>query len=162
MVCLIIEEKEKLIKRVIEDGISVAQACRSFNVSRPTFYKWYKKYEKGNGKLSSLRRKRAGKKQTPFDQEKLIIDFVVKHPDYSKYQLAEELKKLLGKKAIGLGGVYNVLKRYSLNTYEKRLVYAQDHQLSVITWLSSALDWFKPVFGRIPVISAKPPPYLKV
>jgi transposase InsO family protein len=39
-----VEQRLKFVTRVREENISVAKACREFGISRPTGYKWLKRY----------------------------------------------------------------------------------------------------------------------
>src|SRR5512135_597993 len=43
------EIRRKIIERVVKDKIPVSQVCTEFGISRFTFYKWYKRWNDGNG-----------------------------------------------------------------------------------------------------------------
>lgn len=40
-----VEQRLRFVTKVREEGVSVAEACRQFNISRPTGYKWLERYE---------------------------------------------------------------------------------------------------------------------
>ncbi len=127
MPALTAKQRLKLLEKVFKQGKSVASACQEFGVSRFTFYKWAKKYDpKASRKinLGNLRdQKRKIKKfagQAPTEVEEEVKRIAAQSPDLSKYKIAEQLKKRLGEKAVGVHGVYNILKRAGLATPEQR------------------------------------------
>jgi transposase len=40
-----VEQRLKFVTRVRQENISIAKACREFGISRPTGYKWLKRYD---------------------------------------------------------------------------------------------------------------------
>lgn len=40
-----VEQRLRFVIEVREEGVSVAEACRQFNISRPTGYKWLRRYD---------------------------------------------------------------------------------------------------------------------
>ena len=121
------KERKELVERVIKDGVSISQACRSFNVSRPTFYKLLKQYKKAKAlneepDFSNSKINKPHWRRLSYAKEKKILDFVKKHPEYSVHTIAQILKN------IGHHGIQNVLKRYHLNTYPQRLDFSSHQQ----------------------------------
>jgi len=121
--------RKKLVKKVLKKGYSVSEACRQLGVSRPTFYKWLRRFEKyGESKRAfSYRYRRLPfyKNQASKRVERLIKNIVVADPRLSKYDIQKRLPRFFGKPVLEVHGVYNVLRRNDLNTYEKRALFAQ-------------------------------------
>lgn len=117
----------QLFKRVFIEGVPVAKACREFGISRFTFYKWARNYDPNASRNQNIKnlqdKKRKIKRfagQTPTEIEEKVKRLVSEHPRWSKYRIAEELEKRLGKKTLGVHGAYNVLKRAGLTTRDRR------------------------------------------
>lgn len=45
----IMSQREAFIKRLEGEGVNLSALCREFGISRPTGYKWKKRYEKDTG-----------------------------------------------------------------------------------------------------------------
>jgi transposase-like protein len=155
------EDRLYLIEKVIKQGLSVKEACRQMGVSRFTYYKWYKRYIKASPgqEADSLKNKKRAidrywRQATP-EQEKAVINIVVKNPQLGKYNILKQLPRIAGKPILGNHGIYNVLKRNSLNTYDMRLAYAKSHQPVIKPLISTAwVDRLKQVFQKfIPTIA---------
>src|SRR3989344_7466081 len=117
-----------LFARVERDGISVENACREFGISRFTYYKWKKRWDKGKRIFSSLQDKkplydRSDIRVKPKDVNS-ILSLVVEYPNLSKYELANKFTERIGP-SVGVHGIYNVLRRHGLNTQEARVAYAE-------------------------------------
>ncbi len=117
--------------------------CKDFAVSRTIFYKWLKRYRQSNNDIAALNDIRPkGEKHWRFvpGATGMVLDLVVASPEFSVNKLTKEIQsKLQGAKSpqpplekgakvmsvLGRHGIYNILKRLDLNTYEKRLAYAR-------------------------------------
>lgn len=157
------EERLAMIERVIRGGATIAQVCRELQVSRFTFYKWLKRYQKASSSQRLLaltdkerRVERWWHQATP-EQEELVLKVVVENPTLSKYKIAERLTKIAGRPVLGPHGVYNVLRRRNLTLPEARLAYAQSTTpiIKPVAWLDHVrLVWEE----FIPSLAPAPPP----
>jgi len=117
-------QKVSLIQKV-NAGQKVSEVCHQAQISRKTFYKWKKRFDQASEfeKFKALQPQKPTQIHSPkriqFEIEKLILKIVSQHPEFSSHKIAEIVSDL----GIGHHGVQNVLERYSLNTYEKRLAY---------------------------------------
>ncbi|QQS39289.1 DUF2341 domain-containing protein [Candidatus Woesebacteria bacterium] len=121
------KQRLALMELVYKYNESVTVCCKKFGVSRFTFYKWAKFYSVGlsrNENLTNLRDKKPATvstlNATPYEVQEQIKRIAAEKPDSSKYEIAKELRDRLGEKAVGVHGVYNVLKRSDLTTPEAR------------------------------------------
>lgn len=106
---------------------NVAETCRIFDISRTTYYKWYKRYKESG--IEGLKDKKRSSPEmpnkTPLEVEKLILDLVIENPEYGPRRLSQCLNEI--GIFISESGVYNVLKRNNLNTQQNRNVYAKKY-----------------------------------
>ncbi|MFC1727418.1 transposase, partial [Patescibacteria group bacterium] len=145
--------------RVIGDyeaGESVSRVCLKHNISRQTFYRWHRLYQKDPSQAYSTLASKRPKGETHWktvDQQTSanILSLVTKHPEYSTHKIARQIR------AVGNHGVQNVLKRLNLNTFEKRLAYSQA-QLPTSAPVFGLAGRLRKLIGSIPSISAIPPP----
>jgi putative transposase len=100
-----IDLRERVVK-FVEEGGSIAEGARLFDVSRPTIYQWIKK--KSSGSLKDNPPKRPWKKIDP----QALITFVQKHSDLT---LAEYAKHF----GIKPSSMFNAFKRLKI-TRKKR------------------------------------------
>src|SRR3989344_3825355 len=122
------EERIQLIKRVLEDHVSVAQACREFGISRFTFYKWLHRYQKGPKRAladQSDRRPR-GRYHWRHPSFRLILHIlkiVREHPEYSSRRIPRVLEEINSSRIISQHGVHTTLERLGLTRFEDRIAY---------------------------------------
>jgi cellulose synthase/poly-beta-1,6-N-acetylglucosamine synthase-like glycosyltransferase/transposase-like protein len=138
-------QRLEMIERVIRLGQSVSQVCHDFKVSRPVYYKWLKRYQAApqDSKPEALQ-DRTPKiehyfRQTPEKYEEAVLSVVSQYPQFGVARIVEVLPEIGGKPIVGHHGVQNILRRYDLNTYEKRLAYSQD-LVTPVTRAISALE----------------------
>ncbi|KKQ94585.1 MAG: hypothetical protein UT20_C0037G0006 [Candidatus Levybacteria bacterium GW2011_GWA1_39_11] len=145
--------------RRFEAGEKVAKICRDFGVSRTIFYRWLKRYEqeRSSESLESLRP--AGEEHYRFIPEapELISKIVASDPRLSPQKISTTLNSEASKKLMSPSGVYYVLKRLNLNTYQKRLVFAQSNA-PAMSHVPKIVREEKTPIGSIPSISALAPP----
>ncbi|MCH7952236.1 glycosyltransferase, partial [Patescibacteria group bacterium] len=118
------KERLQLIERVVRDGATISQACQAFGVSRPTFYKWYSKYnpaasyEENLHNLSDRRRSASepSNKTSAWVEEETRKLVLSNDSKVSKYVLFEQFLQNFPDSGIGLHGFYNTLVRLHLNT----------------------------------------------
>jgi cellulose synthase/poly-beta-1,6-N-acetylglucosamine synthase-like glycosyltransferase/transposase-like protein len=155
---LSLEKKRRMIQDY-EQGVSLGRLCLKYGISRHTFYKWYKRYREAreeNKQASLLNQRPKGERHWRFLGQALedrILKLIVQHPQYSTHKIAQALP------GVGNHGVQNVFKRHNLNTYSKRLAYAQAHvQPAPTVQPQTITDKVKQAIGSIPKVSAIPPP----
>jgi cellulose synthase/poly-beta-1,6-N-acetylglucosamine synthase-like glycosyltransferase/transposase-like protein len=135
-------QRLEMIERAIKYGEPVVKVCRDFEVSRPVFYKWLKRYlsvpEEERVVVLHDKKPKVERyyRQTPEKYEEAILSVVAQYPQFGVARIVLALPMIAGKPIIGHHGVQNVLRRNNLNTYEKRLAYAQA-QVTPVTRLIS-------------------------
>lgn len=103
-----IDLREKVLKYV-EEGGSISEAARLFDISRPAIYQWVKK--KKAGSLKDEPPRRPWRKINP--QE--VIAFVEKHSDL---RLADYAKHF----GIKASSMFNVFKRLKISRKKNHLL----------------------------------------
>lgn len=132
------QKRLEMIERVVKYGDKVSKVCIDFHISRPAFYKWLKRYQTApeDRKLEALQDKVAKVKQyyqqTPEKYEQAVLSIVGQYPQLGVKKIVQALPQIAGKPIVGHHGVQNILRRHSLNTYEKRLAYARVQVTPVI------------------------------
>lgn len=109
---------------------NVKETCDLFEISRTTYYKWLKAYEREGeaGLIAKPTKKPQMPNQISKALETEILQYVLKHPKDGPRQIYYELKSQ--GLEIGETGVFNVLKRHGLTQRTKRLAYAFRHKVT--------------------------------
>ncbi|KPJ70705.1 hypothetical protein AMJ51_01185, partial [Microgenomates bacterium DG_75] len=137
------QQRLEMIERVVKYGENVSKVCLDFQISRPAFYKWLRRYQIApeDKKLEALQDKKPKieryYRQTPKLYEGAVLDVVAKYPQLGVKKIIEVLPQIAGKPIVGYHGVQKVLERHSLNTYEQRLAYAQAQITPTIRLIAS-------------------------
>ncbi|MDO8658754.1 MAG: helix-turn-helix domain-containing protein, partial [Candidatus Levybacteria bacterium] len=158
-----VSDKITMIRR-FEQGENISNICRDFSVSRTIFYRWLKRYQKAaedkkREVLESLRPK--GEKHWRFipGAKELVLQIVVEHPEYSSKKISNAISLKPGKMFVGNHGVYNLLRRLNLNTYQRRIAFANEKiQTSIVASTQKTSDFKIPSFVSFSFISVIPPP----
>ncbi|KKR50633.1 MAG: hypothetical protein UT84_C0009G0020 [Candidatus Curtissbacteria bacterium GW2011_GWA1_40_16] len=127
------------VQDVLNGKKTVTTVCREFNISKTIFYRWLKRYQQAgylskdqfneHAAINALEDKKpfisryVG--QVDKKYEDLILDAVEHYPQLSSHKLVKILPYVGNRPVVGHHGVQNVLRRFNLNTYERRLQYAQ-------------------------------------
>ncbi len=158
-----VADKVTMIRR-FEAGENVSQICRDFGISRTIFYRWLKRYQS----VSEENKRAALESQRPSGEahwryvkgaEEAILRLVMAHPEYSVHEISRQLPMIDGKPMMSSFGIYTIFNRLNLNTYERRLAYASKiEEVQALPAPVSGLGWSRQIFGRIPKVSAIPPP----
>lgn len=119
------EDRCHIFNYFFSHSISVMDLCKQYNRSRTWFYKWKRRYEiYGKEGLRNIDRSLpAMPNKTPLDIEMKILNFIITHPAFGPVRIANELVK--ENVSVKPSAVYNVLKRYDLNTRKQRLEYVR-------------------------------------
>ncbi|MBU0618692.1 glycosyltransferase, partial [Patescibacteria group bacterium] len=158
------EKRLEMIQRVIRDNESVAHVCREFHISRPTFYKWLKRYyQSTEGLLNRKSKIKHYYRQTPAKFEEMIFSIILKNPEFGVKRIVTALPRAAGKALVGYHGVQRVLERNRLNTHVRRLAYARSQaRLPIIAPLINWLKDLQQLIGEIVNISVLPPPKARI
>ncbi|MCH7951958.1 transposase, partial [Patescibacteria group bacterium] len=125
------QERLRLLHRVYKDGVPVAQACRSFGVSRFTFYRWAKRYRRDSSDQANIgflsdrfRRGRSHYRGVSSKVERDVLELVRRRPELSIHKIAEITQ------GIGSYGVQVLLERLHLTGRKDREKFAQLSQVA--------------------------------
>jgi len=109
------EEKAEIIHLVEHSNLTIKQTLKELNVSRSTFYSWYRRYQEEG--LEGLQNKKANTKQfwnrIPDLVRQQIVDLALQHPEEAPRQLTY---RFISQKAyfVSESSVYRILKSYDL------------------------------------------------
>jgi len=144
-------------KKMVED-----RDLDSFRVSRKTYSKWNKRYQKAfSGSLNMMEalsdacpRGCLHPRGTSKETEEAILSLVVRHPEFSSHRLAAILK------TVGNHGVQGILERNNLSLYEMRRAYAATQAVTPIpARMAGVFGRIKSVFETFtPNLAPAPPP----
>lgn len=101
----------------------IAKACKTFGVSRTTFYKVKKQFIE-TGSLSPKRRRRPRMpNEASLSKKKLLLKFVKEHPSWGPKRYEYEFRK--HGISISYNCIWHHLKRFGLNKRYQRLIYLE-------------------------------------
>ncbi|MDO8551333.1 MAG: glycosyltransferase, partial [bacterium] len=152
------ELKLRLLLAASEDKKKIASMCRQYGISRPTFYKWYKRWQENplNWKELLLSRRPKGSshwRHVPQDRQEQVLNLVALHPEYSVHQLYKSLNG-----AVGHHGIQNLLERYNLSSIERRLSCATRQTAPQVKPVTSWLGRLRSVWETFVPQTAPAPP----
>ncbi len=117
-------QKIELISRH-EKGESITKLTREVGVSRTIFYRWISQYQHSKRKEVALESNRPkGDKHWRFVPElkNTVLEIVAQNPQFSLAQITIIVRSK--GQTISRSGLYYMLKRMELNSYEARLAYS--------------------------------------
>lgn len=123
---LIVQNRKSLLICAQRQGIS--QACKTFNVSRTTFYKIKKQYIQTGSLTPKKRRKPRMPNETRLSKKKIILDLVQKQPGWGLGQYVRELRK--HGIVLDPATLWHCLKRFGLNRKYLRLLYVEQLRMN--------------------------------
>jgi transposase InsO family protein len=105
---------------------NITYTCQVLNVSRTIYYKWLKRFSQLGylGLQDKKKTKLRMPNQIKPDKEQIILNYIIAYPTHGPRRIANELNQQEIK--ISETGVYNVLRRKSLNHRLARLFYTQE------------------------------------
>ncbi len=159
---VVVTDRVSMIRRY-EAGDKASDICRDFGISHTLFYRFLKRYQKANKERSALENFRPkGEKHWRYTPgiEEIVLKIVAEKPELTPSALAVELRERKGESLIGAHGIYNLLKRLDLNTYEKRRLYA-DSQGTEEKQFRPIPTTTLPAAPQYSFISFLSPPFLK-
>ena len=110
-------EKMQIIRLVEEAPVSVKQKLLELNVTRSTFYKWYRRYEQGGFEALANRYRRPKQfwNAVPPWEKQRVVETALEHPVKSTRELAWHITDNRGY-YISESTVYRILKANDLIT----------------------------------------------
>ena len=89
-------ERKEFIERIQQEEVSFSVVCREFGVSRPTGYKWLRRYaENGEaGIVEHSRRPHRSPKRTSPEMERAILSVRSTHPSWGGVKILAYLERL--------------------------------------------------------------------
>jgi len=130
---VIYNHRQRLINRVVVDGLSVKAACEEAGVSTSTYYKYKKRFDKDGetGLRDKTVRSEIEEKHISIEDKAKIIDIVRKNPELGGKRISEELATdVYDNTIIDSGRIYDELVRSKLNTRELREAFLEKGQRS--------------------------------
>ena len=120
--------KYRILKHGKRTG-NISETCEIFGISRTTFYQWKNAYEQHGMRGLEVKEPKTPEMPNKVSAvvERAILNYVRSNPADGPRRIYYELKS--EDFEVGETGVYNVLKRNSLTTREKRLAYSKQHRL---------------------------------
>ena len=142
-------ERYEFVELARKENCNFSQLCKRFNISRPTGYKWLKRYEEGN--LSSLkdknRRPYTSNNKTCKEIEKLILDLRVKHPSWGGRKLKRRLEDMGYCHIPSATTISNILKRNGcidqVSSDKAKSYIRFEHPYPNDLWQMDFKGWFK-------------------
>ena len=110
---------------------SVAAACRQMGIARSTFYRWKAKVDRFGLEALRVRERRRPRMPNQLGPhlEQRVIAFSLGHPGLGPRRITAELGRAKwGGIRISEHGVWRVLRRYGLNTRDRRLALIARHR----------------------------------
>lgn len=142
-------ERYEFIEFALKESCNFSQLCKRFNISRPTGYKWLKRYEEGN--LNSLqdksRRPHISNNKTSKKIEDLILSLRKKHPNWGGRKLKRRLEDMGYSDIPSATTVSNILKRNGCidqaSSDKARSFIRFEHPSPNDLWQMDFKGWFK-------------------
>lgn len=116
--------KYRILKHGKRTG-NISETCEIFGISRTTFYQWKNAYEQHGMKGLEVKEPKAPDMPNKVSAavEREILNYVKLNPADGPRRIYYELKS--EDFEVGESGVYNVLKRNTLTTRDRRMAYAK-------------------------------------
>jgi len=88
------QERLRIIKGIESSGLTIAQACKTYNICEASYYRWKKKYSHKNDQAQTKDKKLSTEKtsQSTGDDKQTVVD---KKQAKQKQQLTEEIEKII-------------------------------------------------------------------
>jgi len=113
-------QRYEFVQLAKKEGCNFSQLCKRFHISRPTGYKWLKRYREDD--ISTLqdqsKRPYHSTNKTKQETEKLILDLRKKHPSWGGRKLKRRLENLGYGNIPSATTIGNILKRNGVITDE--------------------------------------------
>lgn len=116
-------EKQRRFLLVYAERQGITKACKTFGISRTTFYKVKQQFLKTGSLLPRVRRKPRMPNETALSKKKMLLQLVKEYPAWGPDRYVAAFRQ----KGFGVtkSCLWNHLKRYGLNRRYQRLVYLE-------------------------------------
>jgi transposase InsO family protein len=114
----------------LAEEIGVRPACRQMGVHHSTYYRWRARVDRWGLEALRVRERRRPRMPNQIGPhlEQRVIGFALGHPGFGARRISSELRRpKWGGIAISEHGVYRVLRRFNLNTRNKRFALIARH-----------------------------------
>lgn len=124
------EERLRAVERVLRGGVSISEVAGELGISRATIHNWIRRFLQAHEeeRLEAMMRQKPmcdrWPRQATEEQERRVLELVAEQPTASKYKLADLMKERYGEAALGVHGVYNILRRNDLVLPEQRIAWS--------------------------------------
>ncbi len=123
--------RSRLMRMVIEEGVSIKDACKKAGVSTSTYYKYRKLYDKhgDDGLREKVSRSEIEERHISIEDKAKIIDIIRQHPEYGPKRISEVLKsEEYDFTEVEEKRLYEELKKSRLNTKALREAFIERGQ----------------------------------
>ncbi len=128
----------KVIEEFLDEKKPIAQICKAWKISRPTFYSWLERFKAAEaleGDSSDIIEALARHYKRGYENHRsagvsardLVLNLVSEKPELSVHELYKIVPKRDGKPVIGHHAIQNILVRENLNTIGQRIKFAGDY-----------------------------------
>jgi transposase len=116
--------KYMILKHALKEK-NVSLTCELFSISRTTFYKWYRAYQKHG--ITGLKNKEPQKPQMPNKVSRSIENEILAHVERCPADGPKRIYYELKSEGVDIGesGIYNVLRRHNLSKKAQRIAYSK-------------------------------------
>jgi transposase InsO family protein len=123
----VVDERLELCELAVAGTVSFAELCRRFGVSRPTGYRWLRRFQAGGaaGLVDRSTRPLHCPSQTPEEMERLVVGLRKKHPRWGGRKISRRLRDLGHAAVPAPSTVTGILRRHGLVSAEPQ---RRDHQ----------------------------------
>lgn len=126
--------RTKVVEEHLAEGKPISKVCKVWNVSRPTFYSWLKRYKEAvAGEMNPVealsRKQPRGSDHHRYcgdDVKAAVLSIVGTRPELSVHKIHASLPESEGRKLAGHHAVQNILAREGLSTFAARARFAQE------------------------------------
>lgn len=112
--------REEFVKRVLAEEKSISALCREYGVSRPTGYKWVRRYQQGEDLQNQSRRPKAPHRVSA-DAERLVVNYRQEHPAIGALKIHRILESQGHTDLPCVKTINNILKRNGMISREASL-----------------------------------------
>ena len=129
--------RAKIVEEYLKEGKPVAQICKFWHISKPTFYEWLRRYQEVTGGIEEgiegqrvaalARRYKKGDEHhlaVGARIKQIVLDMVRQDPALSKHKIAAAVPAVAGRPVVSHHGIQNILTREGLSTLARRLAWA--------------------------------------
>lgn len=123
----VIDERLEFCELAVGATVSFAELCRRFGVSRPTGYRWLRRYQAEGvaGLVDRSTRPRRCPSQTSAEMEQLVVGLREAHPRWGGRKISRRLSDLGYEGVPAPSTVTGILRRHGLLSRQRQ---PRDHQ----------------------------------